>query len=181
MYKVTIFAYKQNKKNMNLLELTKARYSVRSYLPIKPEKEKLEYIMECVRMAPSAVNLQPWRFRIISDEKELNELCECYKREWIKSAPCIIVACVDHEESWHRREDDKDHGDIDVAIAIEHLCLAATEQGLGTCWVCNFNVVSCRDFLKLPYHIEPVALIPIGYSQGEQSEKKRKTIDEIMI
>lgn len=102
---------------MNFLELVKARYSARKYANRPVEAEKLDYIMECVRFAPSAVNFQPWRFRIVTDEAVLKALYSCYKREWLATAPCIIVACVDHNESWHRRADNKDHADIDIAIA----------------------------------------------------------------
>lgn len=105
---------------MNFLELVKARYSARKYANRPVEAEKLDYIMECVRFAPSAVNFQPWRFRIVTDEAVLKALYSCYKREWLATAPCIIVACVDHNESWHRRADNKDHADIDIAIAVEH-------------------------------------------------------------
>lgn len=80
---------------MNFLELVKARYSARKYANRPVEAEKLDYIMECVRFAPSAVNFQPWRFRIVTDEAVLKALYSCYKREWLATAPCIIVACVD--------------------------------------------------------------------------------------
>lgn len=106
---------------MNFLELVKARYSARKYANRPVEAEKLDYIMECVRFAPSAVNFQPWRFRIVTDEAVLKALYSCYKREWLATAPCIIVACVDHNESWHRRADNKDHADIDIAIAVENI------------------------------------------------------------
>lgn len=79
---------------MNFLELVKARYSARKYANRPIEAEKLDYIMECVRFAPSAVNFQPWRFRIVTDEAVLKTLYSCYKREWLATAPCIIVACV---------------------------------------------------------------------------------------
>ena len=142
---------------------------------------KLEYIMECVRLAPSAVNFQPWRFKIVTDEPTLKALQQCYKREWLATAPCIIVACTNHEESWHRRADNKDHADIDIAIAVEHLCLAATEQGLGTCWVCNFDASQCSTVLGLPEYIEPAVLIPVGYAEDEPVEKKRKMLNEILF
>lgn len=167
---------------MNFLELTKKRCSVRDYDSRPIEKEKLDYIMECVRMAPSAVNFQPWKFAIITRQEELKAIQTTYPREWITTAPCIIVVCADHSESWHRKCDGKDHADIDTAIATEHLCLAATEQGLGTCWVCNFNPSACKEVLHLPEHIEPVALIPIGYpAHAEHVEKKRKTMEEIIL
>lgn len=162
------------------IDLVKQRYSVRSYEDKQIEKEKMDYIMECVRLSPSAVNFQPWHFYIVTDNEKLKELKSTYKREWIQSVPCIIVACANHTEAWHRRTDNKDHSDIDIAIAVEHLCLAAAEQGLGTCWVCNFDAALCHDIMALPEDIEPVALIPIGYtSESEVPEKKRKSVEEI--
>ena len=76
----------------------------------------------------------------------------------------------------------KDHADIDIAIAVEHICLAATEQGLGTCWVCNFDPAVCRNVLSLPQNLEPAVLIPIGYpaATAEAAPKKRKEADEII-
>ena len=167
---------------MKLLELIKKRYSVRNFLPTPVEQSKLDYLMECVRMSPSAVNLQPWLFAIVTDGKQLEALQKVYPKEWIKSAPCIIVACVNHDVSWHRKADNKDHGDIDVAIATEHLCLAAAEQDLGTCWVCNFDAKACKEIMQLPPQIEPVVLIPLGYPAVYMiPEKKRKSLKEIIL
>lgn len=167
---------------MNFLELVKRRYSVRVYDSRAIEQEKIDYIMECVRLSPSAVNFQPWKFSIITDEEKLKEVKSAYNREWIQTAPCIIVCCVNHDESWHRKSDNKDHGDIDISIAVEHLCLAAAEQGLGTCWVCNFDVERCREVMSLPGNIEPVVLIPIGYPVEESvPEKKRKELQNILL
>ena len=136
---------------MNFLELVKARHSVRSYKQCPVEPAKLDYILECVRLAPSAVN-------------------------------CQIVACGNHAEAWHRKSDGKDHTDVDVSIAVEHLCLAATEQGLGTCWVCNFDTERCQQVMQLPEELEPIALIPIGYPSEEViAEKKRKPLDDILF
>lgn len=167
---------------MKMLDLVKARYSVRKYLPNPVEKSKLDYIMECVRLAPSAVNFQPWRFAVVTEAGRLARIKETYSREWMASVSCIIVACVDHHVSWHRPSDGKDHADVDVAIAVEHLCLAAAEVGLGTCWVCNFNVPLCREALGLPDNLEPVALVPVGYAaESVIPEKKRKPMDEILL
>lgn len=167
---------------MKFLDLVKARYSVRSYEMRPVEQEKLDYILECVRLAPSAVNFQPWRFAIVTDPEKLAALKTAYAREWIQTAPCMIVACGNHDEAWHRKADGKDHTDVDVSIAVEHLCLAATEQGLGTCWVCNFDTDRCREVMNLPENLEPVALIPIGYpTDSAVPEKKRKSLDEILL
>lgn len=164
---------------MDLLTLVKNRYSCRNYCPDHIEQEKLDYIMECVRFAPSAVNRQPWRFRIVKDETEKQQLCQCYNREWFASAPIYVIASILHDEEWVRA-DGKRHGNIDIAIAVEHLCLAATEQGLGTCWVCNFDAALCANLFHLEADEEPAVLIPIGYPADEKKEKIRKDISEIM-
>ena len=164
---------------MNFLELVKQRYSCRAYKPLGVEKEKLDYILECVRLAPSAVNKQPWCFRIVSKEEDKVRLQQCYNRDWFKTAPMYVVASVLHDEEWVR-SDGKHHGDIDIAIAVEHLCLAATEQGLATCWVCNFDAVLCKELFNLPDNEEPAVLIPLGYAEDEVKPKNRKPIETIV-
>jgi nitroreductase len=163
---------------MNFLELVKNRYSCRAYKSLSVEKEKLEYIWECVRFAPSAVNKQPWRFHIVCNEKDKVKLQQCYNRDWFKTAPMYVIASILHDEEWVRA-DGKHHGNIDIAIAVEHLCLAATEQGLATCWVCNFDAILCKELFALPESEEPTVIIPIGYAADEQKEKKRKPIEDI--
>ena len=120
------------------------------------EQEKLDYVMECVRLAPSAVNKQPWMFRVVKDEAEKAKLRECYNRDWFNSAPMYIICSILHNQEWVRK-DGKHHGDIDIAIAVEHLCLAATEQGLATCWVCNFNAEKCRFCVNLGGNSSPIS------------------------
>ena len=164
---------------MNLQELIKSRYSCRSYQPASVEPAKLDYIMECVRLAPSAVNKQPWRFRIVSSDEDKAKLQRCYARTWFNSAPMYIIASLVHDEEWVR-SDGKAHGDIDVAIAVEHLCLAAAEQGLGTCWVCNFDALLCSQLFSYAEGEEPVVLIPIGYPADEAKPKNRKEMNEIL-
>ncbi len=162
----------------NFLELVKNRYSCRNYLPKRVEQEKVDYILECVRFAPSAVNKQPWCFHIIRVEADKAKLQQCYNRDWFKTAPMYVIASILHDEEWVRA-DGKHHGDIDIAIAVEHLCLAATEQGLGTCWVCNFDAILCKDLFQLPNQEEPAVLIPLGYPADEPKVKQRKAIEDI--
>ncbi len=166
-------------RTMDFLDLVRERYSCRRYQPARVEQEKLDYVMECVRLAPSAVNRQPWKFRIVSGEADREALNQCYAHRWFATAPVVIVASVLHDEEWVRA-DGKRHGDIDLAIAVEHLCLAATEQGLATCWVCNFDAEHCRQLLSLPDNEEAAVLIPLGYAADEAKEKKRKPMEEIV-
>jgi nitroreductase len=164
---------------MNFLELVKNRYSCRAYKSLEVEKEKLDYILECVRFAPSAVNKQPWRFHIVSKAEDKERLQLCYNRDWFKTAPMYVIASVLHDEEWVRA-DGKHHGDIDIAIAVEHLCLAATEQGLSTCWVCNFDAEKCKQLFGLSANEEPAVVVPLGYAADEPKPKNRKTIEEII-
>ena len=163
---------------MNFLELVKNRYSCRNYKPQGIEEEKLKYILECVRFAPSAVNKQPWKFRIVRNNDDKAKIQQCYDREWFATAPTYIIASVLHDEEWVRA-DGKHHGNIDVSIAVEHLCLAATEQGLATCWVCNFDAEKCKNLFGMSENEEPAVLIPIGYANDQPKEKKRKPLEEI--
>ena len=165
---------------MSFLDLVKQRYSCRSYQTKSVEQEKIDYVMECVRFAPSAVNKQPWRFHVITKDDDRKKLQQCYNREWFTTAPMYVIASVLHDEEWVR-SDGKQHGDIDIAIAVEHLCLAATEQGLATCWVCNFDAEQCRQQFSLAANEEPAVLIPIGYAADEAKEKARKTAEEIIV
>ena len=80
---------------MNFLELTKKRCSVRKYASRPVETEKLDYILEAARMAPSAVNYQPWCFLVVKSDKGREKIQSCYPREWFKQAPCYIVVCGD--------------------------------------------------------------------------------------
>lgn len=165
---------------MNILELSQKRFSVRKYSDTPVSEEDLQYILEVTRMAPSAVNKQPWKFVIVKSDEARKQLQECYDREWFKSAPLYIICMREVEKNWIRQEDNKQHGDIDVAIATEHLCLAATERGLGSCWVCNFNVAKLKE--TFPYTgFEPIAIIPIGHIADDcpTNEKKRKPLEEI--
>ncbi len=167
---------------MNLKKLIESRYSVRAYLPETVEKDKVEYILECARLSPSACNLQPWKFYVVTDKEVLAKIHESYNREWIKTAPVCIVVCEDISESWKRKEDGKDHADIDASIAGQHICLAAHEIGLGTCWICNFSPDILSKALNLTANVKPVAIFPLGYIDEEKSippQKKRKELTEI--
>ena len=155
------------------------RYSCRSYRPEPVAAEKIDYLLECARLAPSAVNRQPWHFYVVEQPETRAALQQTYDREWFRQAPVYVVVTVRHDEAWVRA-DGKAHGDVDAAIAAEHLCLAATEQGLGTCWVCNFDAAACARVLQLDAHEEPVVLIPVGYPAAPPAEKRRKSLEEVV-
>lgn len=170
---------------MTVTQAISARYSCRNYSKEKtPSREQIEELLECARLAPSAVNRQPWRFVVIrhDDEAGRRAVLDSYPREWMATAPCYIVVCGVPAEAWVRSCDGHEHLDIDVAIATEHICLAATALGLGTCWVCNFDPAVLSSGLGLPGDVVPKVIIPTGYPvDNTVPEKKRKSLSEIII
>ena len=163
---------------MSVLELMQRRSSVRSYQDRPVETEKLRQVLEAARVAPSACNNQPWRFVVVTDKALQTRI----SARWAALAPVIIVAVGDHGSSWRRR-DGKDHADIDVAIAVDHMTLMAAELGLGTCWVCAFDAAACAAALGLAGHEEAIALLPVGYpahaSDPGRHATTRKPLDAI--
>lgn len=168
---------------MSFLELAKKRFSLRSYKPDSVSDEDLNYVLEAGRVAPSAVNYQPWKFLVVREKKNLEQIHKLYHRDWFKQAPVVIILFADHSEAW-KRGDGKDHADIDVAIAADHMTLAATDKGLGTCWICNFDKQKTVEFFNLPDHLEPVVFLPLGYPEVEpdieRHDSKRKPMEEIV-
>jgi len=165
---------------MEFSKLIARRFSVRSYTKKPVERNLIFEILEAARLAPSACNYQPWHFLVITEPDNLSDFQEVYPRNWFREAPVCIVICSDLSQSWKRKSDGKDFADVDVAIVTDHLILKATELGLGTCWVCNFDATLVRKKLSLPDHLEPMVLVPIGYTNSEVPLKIRKPLSEIV-
>jgi len=167
---------------MNFTQLVTQRYSVRKYSTQAVEAEKLEIILESARKAPSAVNFQPYKIFVVTSAEKLAEVKACYHRTWIQQVPVILVVVGLHTMAWKRGIDFKDHTDIDAAILIDHIMLQAAELGLGTCWVCNFDVEKLNGLLNLKSTEEPIAIVPLGYPESKDIPvKKRKGLDEIVV
>jgi nitroreductase len=168
---------------MTFIELAKRRYSCRNYDSRAVEQDNLYLILEAGRIAPSAVNFQPWHFIVIREKANLNKIHSVYHREWFQSAPSVIVICGDHNQSWKREKDGKDHCDVDIAIAVDHMTLQATELGLATCWICNFDKEKTTEVLNLPPYLEPIVILPVGYPLDQvdpsRHNEKRKRIQDI--
>jgi nitroreductase len=169
---------------MNFLKLARNRYSCRSYQSTPVEAEKLNYVLEAGRIAPSAANRQPWHFLVIQNEDTRKKLFAAYQREWYVQAPVHLIICGNKNQSWKRSYDGMDALDIDIAIATDHITLAATEQGLATCWICNFDPQKCREILDLPDEITPIVILSLGYPvdevNPERHETARKKSEEII-
>lgn len=158
------------------------RYSCRSYDPTRTVDDELVMaILETAQLAPSACNRQPWTFVVVRDPERRRRLLACSRPVFV-DAPVLIAAIGNKAEAWHRPADGKDHTDVDVSIAVEHICLAAASLGIGSCWICNFDVEATRTELNLDENHEPVALIPLGYAtEGSPVPSKvRKPLEEIV-
>lgn len=147
---------------MAFLELAKERYSLRQFSDRPVEKEKLEQILEAGRVAPTACNNQPQKILVLEGGEALAKLKKC--TPYTFGAPVVLAVCYDSAQSWKRRYDGKDSGDVDAAIVGAHLMLEAADLGLGTTWVGSFDPAAFRAEFALPASVVPVALFPLGYA-----------------
>lgn len=164
---------------MEFSELIEKRYSVRSYKADPVEEDKLQQVLEAARLAPTAANRQAIQFIVIHPAGREAELGRIYKADWFVEPPLVICACGIPDQNWVRR-DGKNYNDVDAAIAMDHLILAATDAGLGTCWIAGFDATAAREVLDLPDDVEPIAFTPLGYPADQPGTKKRKPLSELV-
>jgi nitroreductase len=164
---------------MDFSALVRSRYSVRAYRPDAVEDGKLAQVLEAARLAPTAANRQPFRLIVVHTAGREAALRRIYNKEWFAQAPLVICACGVPGEAWVRK-DGTSYVMVDVAIALDHLVLAAADLGLGTCWVAAFDVAAAREVLGLPEDIVPVALTPLGYPADSPKPKERKPLADLV-
>jgi nitroreductase len=166
---------------MKFIELAAQRCSIRSYKPDPVPDELLNQVLEAGRLAPTAKNLQPFHFLVVRRADKLDELAAAYPAPFLREAPVVIVVCTDEAAGWTRdRHDGKNYTDVDAAIAIDHMTLAAADLGLGTCWIGAFNPAAVVDAMKLPEGIEPIILLPLGYPKAGGGQKRRKALKDLV-
>jgi nitroreductase len=164
---------------MQFIELARKRYSVRSYKAEPVEDDKLQLVLQAARLAPTAANRQAFQLVVIPTKNRESELLRIYSRPWFVQAPVVICICAIPNEAWVR-VDGKNYGDVDAAIVMDHLVLAATDLGLGTCWIAAFDPVAAREVLGIPEQVDPIAFTPLGYPTGQPPAKKRKNLDDLV-
>jgi len=163
---------------MDIYEAIRTRKSVRSFLDRDIEEDKLQRILEAVRLAPSAKNLQEWRFVVVKDRKKRELLAQAaYNQAFVGEAPVVIACCADTDKYIMRCG--LECYLIDLGIAIDHLTLAAVSEGLGTCWIGSFEGERVKQILGIPQEIIVVELLPLGYPQDPAiKEKNRLSLEE---
>ncbi len=175
---------------MNFYELVAQRQSDRNYEAESPvEREKIERILEAARLAPSACNAQPWKIIVVDNPELKNQLADAtaakalMMNHFTKQAPVHLVIVEEGANisstigGWVKR---KHFPHIDLGIIAEHICLAATAEGLGTCMIGWFDENKVRKLLNIPKQKRPILIITLGYSAQPLREKKRKAINEIV-
>lgn len=164
-----------------MFETVQKRHSTRSYASTAISKETLNKILESARLSPSASNIQPWHFVIVTDEEKRRKLAKSgIFARFLADSPIVIVGCGDKKASpkWYT---------VDVTIAMQTMVLVATDEGLGTCWVGSFNEDKVRELLNIPENFKVVALLAVGYpsekpdllSKALHLVRNRKTMKDI--
>ena len=174
---------------MNFFDLVNKRESVRGYLDKEVEKEKILKIIEAARVAPSACNAQPWKFVVANDKNLVRKIAEnLYDpmigiNKFALTSPVFIVVVGEKRNLTSKMGElikKKDYTSMDIGIASEHLCLAATELGLGTCMMGWFKEQNIKKLIDVPANKEIHLIISLGYYDEKVTKRKiRKNIDEI--
>ena len=165
---------------MNVMDAIKTRKSVRSFSDRPIEEDKLQTVLEAARLAPSASNRQEWRFVIVHEAETRIKLAQAAgNQSFVGKAPVVIVACA--ETDGHVMRCGPPCYPIDVAIALDHVTLAAVELGLGSCWIGHFDESKVKEILGIPKDIRVVELMPLGYPIDPSAiEKRRLSFDTIV-
>jgi len=163
---------------MTVFEAIKKRYSCRVYKDKPVEQEKLDKIFEAARQAPSAKNLQDWRFIIVTERERKQQVAGCTNRpEVFSRAGAMIAACSVCKEAMRCGQL---IAPIDVSIALEHIALMATELGLATCWIGSFDTEKTRQVLEIPKDIAIIELMALGYPADGRRQTDREPMERIV-
>lgn len=148
---------------LDVMEAIRRRRSVREYRREPIPQAVLERVTDALRLAPSACNYQPWRFLLVTDPRLRAEIAHaCHGQLWMADAPVTVVACALPEAAYKRMGETWNSADVDVAIALDHLMLAAVGEGLGTCWIGSFDEKAVKAVLDIPEGAKVVGLTPLG-------------------
>ena len=166
---------------MEVLEAIKSGKSVSKFKPTPVPEQKIQAVFNAARLAPSAENLQPWKFIVVSDE-DVKRLvaAACTNAKRVADAPILVVACARLDEAVATVGGYMNSYPVDVGMALAHLSLAATSEGLGTSWVFAFNEEKVRAALRIPEDAKVVGLSPLGFPEGYLPPEGRKHLSEIV-
>ena len=168
---------------MDFLDLAKRRCTTRSFSDKTVEKEKLDYILESGRVAPSACNKQPQRIIVVRDSQNIEKVKKAYKTFGSK---CILIICRDERDALIREFDNKCSGDLDIGFVTDHMMLAAREKEVGSVMIGLFDPRIIRREFNIPEYIQPTALLLLGYPKEgfldpDRHLTQRKPLNETVM
>lgn len=167
---------------MEFSEVLARRRSVRHFNSKQAVTDAdVKALLEAAIVAPSAGNIQPWRFTVVRSEEARERLAAAMHQRWAAAAPAIIVVAVDPRPCYARYSDRGEtlYAIQDTAAAVENILLAAVDRGLASCWIGAFDEVAVRDALEIKPPIRPIAVLPIGYSAESAGRPARRPLEEI--
>ena len=163
---------------MEVYEAIKIRKSIRAYEEKEIPDDVLKLVLEAGRSAPSAGNAQPWQFIVVRSKEKRSVLSRRVFTRFLAESPVVLVGCGEREKRFHV---------VNVSIAIQQMVLAATAEGLGTCWIGDFDDKVVRDLLKIPEKYGVVCLLAMGYPREKLDlasrligAHNRKTLEKIV-
>lgn len=168
---------------MNVMEAIEKRRSIRAYQQAPVSREQLETFLEAMRLAPSWKDMQCWQVIVLSDREQIVKLGQLLhgnprKEGVFQTVPYFIAVVADPAQSGD--EEGKPYYMTDIGIALENGCLAATEMGLGTCWIGWFDEQPIKEFLSIPENLRLVALTPLGVPAQDPKPRPRKELADFV-
>jgi nitroreductase len=164
---------------VDVLETIAARFSVRAYSTEPVDDQALHSVLDAARLAPTANNQQPFQVIVIHTKDRKADLARIYSPRWFSRPPLVLAVVSVPGGAW-RRVDDMCYDVVDATIAMDHMILAATSLGLGTCWVADFDPVAAREALGLPDDVEPIAFTPLGHPARAATRKRRRPLEKLV-
>lgn len=168
---------------MEFYETIKTRRSIRGFLSDSVPEDALNRILEAGRLAPSWCNRQCWRFLVVKEQSKRNQMADSLGEnlavEAIRQAPIALLVCAEPSDS--ARYEGKSYYLVDTAIAMEHIMLAATAEGLGTCWIGAFSEYPMRTLFNIPHDIHITGITPLGYPNYTPDAQSRQPLESIIF
>jgi nitroreductase len=159
------------------MEAIEKRRSIRKYEDRELEQDKLRRVLEAGRLAPSASNIQEWKYVVVRDKELKRKLAAAARGQgFVGNASAVIVGCAARTD--RVMSGGQQAYPIDLAISMDHMTLAAVEEGLGTCWIGAFSEPEVKKILGIPEEVRVVCLLPVGYPAEEPGPRPRKDFEE---
>lgn len=167
---------------MEFSEVLAKRRSVRHFnTKLDVADEDIRALVEAAVVAPTAGNIQPWRFTVVRSIEARTRLAEALRQKWVTTAPVMIVISLDPRPCYARYGDrgEKLYGIQDCALAAGNILMTAVDRGLASCWIGAFDADAVRESIGIAAPIEPMAILPVGYSAESAGRPARRPLAEV--